>query len=95
MPDQPVIAGIRTRRACQVVIDNSLDRVPTVTFMVEDMVRLDDGSVFRQGAPSVQVQYAQGATIALVDPATDQPTGEVITHDHLYQALYSLFRAQA
>ena len=92
MPNQPVI-GVKTRRACQVVIDNSLGRTPVLTFAVEDVVLLEGGDVFRQGGQNLQVQFAPCAQIALVNPATDELTGEVVNHDHLYQVIYSLFRS--
>jgi hypothetical protein len=42
-----------------------------------------------------QATYVAANTIALLDTATGDPTGETVTQEKLYQILYSLYLATA
>jgi len=42
-----------------------------------------------------QTLYVPSAVIEILDPATNNPTGETITQQNLYNILYSLYIATA
>lgn len=96
MPDykETTVTGVAWQRCHTVTAHNPLDGQPRVEFQEEKIVVLD-GEPIRQWAPGCSVDFAPDAAVPLLDPATNTPTGESITHARIYQALYSLYMQTA
>ena len=100
--NQSDISGTSWTRCRQVVINNPLpgkgpiDIVtglavgPNCVFFEETALQTQtEVLTFDSGA--CQQKYTPSKSIALLDPATSNPTGESVTQEKLYQILYSLY----
>ena len=97
MPDykEGAIAGIKWTRCCMMVIDNTYNQIPSVQFVEEERMVID-GQGYCQSKGSILAQFSDPtATVVLLDPATDQPTGGTITHGEIYAILRSLYLGKA
>jgi hypothetical protein len=67
---------------------------PNCIFTEETAIALDTETLtFDSGA--CQQKYVSTDVIELLDPATNNPTGQTITQQNLYNILYSLYIATA
>jgi hypothetical protein len=67
---------------------------PNCVFTEEIAVALDTETLtYDSGA--CQTLYSPTAVIQILDPATNNPTGETVTQQNLYNILYSLYIATA
>lgn len=97
MPDykEGTISGSKWTRCCMMVIDNAYGRIPSVQFVEEERMIID-GQDFCQSKGSILAQFSNpSAVVALLDPATDLPTGGTITHGEIYAILRSLYLGKA
>ena len=98
MPDynEATVTAKKWQRARCVTITNPADpaQAKEVYFQEEEAVQFAD-QVRTRDVGSCRAVFVPGATIALLDPATGEPTGATITHDAIYLALYSLYIATA
>ena len=82
------------RRAWRIGAENPLGGLPTITFHEEEIIKLSDGSERPLGRTrDLSVAYAPGTSLPLLNPITGEPTGQTISHDVVFAALYSLGRA--
>jgi hypothetical protein len=104
--NQSDITGTTWTRCRQVQINNPLpgkgpiDLVtnlpigPNCIFFEETALQTQTEILtFDSGA--CQKKYIPSEMIVLLDPATNQPTGELVSEEKLYQILYSLYIATA
>lgn len=77
-------------RCREISIRNPLAQQPMATFY-EDTVVSIGGKNFLQEAGGCILPVVMDAEITILDPSTNLPTGEVVTHDRLYQLLYSAY----
>lgn len=94
--------GDTRRRARYVGIWIPLSQQAAVEVLEQDVVRLPAGEVvLRDLGPIAGIGVidlidpaALGATFPVVDPATDQPTGQTATVAQAFQLIHSWVRAQ-
>jgi hypothetical protein len=67
---------------------------PTAHFTEEKVVTME-GADLRIPAGSCSKPFNPTDTITLLDPATGEPTGEIVTHAALYGILFSLYMQTA
>lgn len=77
-------------RCHTLVVHNPLGEQPMVHFQEEAVVTIGDRN-FTTLSDGVRLPVVPEAEIAVIDPATNLPTGEVVTHARLYQLLYSAY----
>lgn len=77
-------------RCHTLIVNNPYERQPSVQFQEERVVRVDD-QVFFQPMEGCRIDVTPGALITVLDPVTNLPTGETVTHERLYQLLYSAY----
>ena len=86
------ITGTKYRRAYQVHVANGMSD-KTITFHEEDVINLVD-EVIQKKAGSVSKAFtAENAntSFAIVDPATGADSGQTMTYQEVYAALYGLY----
>ena len=88
---ETTIAGTSWVRCSTVIIQNDLGETPTVVFTEQKIINLDGAQQIVQPMGAVRLGFDPAATLALVDPATNLPTGETITHAEAYRILYSAY----
>ena len=91
MPDyeQTPVTGVEYPRAYAIEINNRYGVTPSITFHMEALTLLGDRTLSR-GLPAVSCEFDPEGVIPLLNPADGTPTGESVTHDALYQILFSL-----
>lgn len=77
-------------RCKEIKIQNPLDQQPIVSFF-EDVIVSISGNMFVQDAGGCRLPVVFTEEITVLDPETNLPTGEVVTHGRLYQLLYSAY----
>jgi hypothetical protein len=83
-------------RATSISISNPIDGTPTISFMEQDVVEMDGKTRPLPGMPSqVYAVFDPAGVIPLVDPETGLSLGSTLSHQALYVALHSLYRALA
>ena len=85
------VAGTSWVRCSTVIIQNDLGETPTVVFAEQKIINLDGAQQVVQPMGSVRLGFDPDATLPLVDPATNLPTGETVTHAQAYQILHSAY----
>lgn len=88
------VTGESWLRAKRIVIDNSLNDVPTVKFVEERVVNIEGGEqYFRdQGVLELAATEANMTNeIPLLDPETGESTGQVVTYGEAYNLLKSAY----
>lgn len=82
--------GVAWTRCNLVVIENGLNAGKRLSFHEQRVVTLAGKSYVEQTS-ALLVTFDSAATIPLVDPATNLPTGETITHAEAYRILHSAY----
>jgi hypothetical protein len=89
------ISGTEHFRSYEVKIDNKIGVTPSMYFSEEKVTTLSDGQILQKHADYLKVVYDPLAVITLIDPATDIPTGQTMTHEQFYAAIYSIYKPTA
>lgn len=89
------LAGTAWNRCCRIEIDNVRGNPPAILFYEERVIALEDGQEIRQSLGPLQVGYAPGRVIPLLDPATGQPSGGETTYAAAYAIIYSAYLSAA
>ena len=89
-------AGTAWTRAYSVHIQNPLDSSQRkfVTFFEEDVANIA-GRIVHEPKGFLEVDFNPAEEIVLRDPITGTETASTVTHQYLYQILYSLYRNKA
>lgn len=96
MPDykQTTLTGTEWQRCHTVTIDNPLDGAPAI-FFGEESVASVGSRIIKQNVPGCRKPFSAAESFPLLDPSTNEPTGQTMTHGELYVALYSLYMQTA
>lgn len=85
------VVGSEFTRCYQVVIDNRVNAPPTATFAEERVLVPGAGPARRWPTGQCSAQFDPEAEIPILDPATGEQTGAVITMAALYGLLHSAY----
>ena len=88
------LSGTQWQRCYNIDIQNQYGQQPRIT-LNEEVITVANGEVFQRCAGSLQVAFDPAQEIALLDPQSGAPTGEVITQGQIHAALWSLYMAKA
>lgn len=83
-------SGVTWQRCNSLQISNELGVTPVIRFSEERVFNID-GTIVKKGVMGCAMLFDPTAVIPLVDPATNLPTGEVVTHAQVYQILHSAY----
>jgi hypothetical protein len=83
--------GVSWTRAKQVIINNPYnDTNKNIVFVEENIVTIGE-NVFKGDAGILTGKFNPDGIVALIDPATGEATGNVISQSLIYQALFSFY----
>lgn len=68
---------------------------PEVFFQEEQVVAMPGSEFIMRDVSFCSAVFSPTGSVPLLDLATGQPTGQVMTHQQLYQALFSLYMQAA
>ncbi len=89
---QQAVAGESYVRCHQVIVDNTLDAAPRITFAQERIVEAG-GQVVHMPVPPAVLDFDPAGVIPLIDPETGAATGQSVTQAEAYALLYSAYAA--
>lgn len=82
--------GTKWRRCETVTIRNTLNTVPCILFVEEDVAQIAN-TVMHNHVGVLVKEFSPTNTIQLLDPSSGEPTGDTLSHGELYTILYSLY----
>lgn len=88
------ISGSVWQRCHTVVVNNQIKQTPVITFQEEKVIVLE-GDDIHQGVDGCSKPFSPTGTFPMLDPETNLPTGQTMTHSELYAVLYSLYMQTA
>lgn len=88
------LTGTQWQRCKMVTINNPLVGPKTVFFDEERVISLGDQNL-KQPVAGCSKNFAANGSFSLLDPNTNLPTGNTMSHTDLYNALYSLYMQTA
>ncbi len=93
--ESPITGGMWPR--CRnIIINNTLGETPSVVFTEEVAVQTAEGSTITSSPTnSYRIAFDPSAEFPLIDPATGEQIGRTVTHEDVYNILFSLYAAVA
>lgn len=91
---ETTVAGKQWQRCRYVMIDNPHQQVPQIRFKEEQVTTVGD-QVFIQPVGDISFEFDPDAVIDLVNPSDGLPTGDQMTYQELYAAIWSLYISKA
>ena len=85
------VSGTSYLRCRQVVVDNQLNRTPSVTFTEERITTIGTETLKDQITAPIAVNYDPDVQIAILDPETLLPTETTVSMAFLNLAIYSAY----
>lgn len=96
--NQTNIVGESWLRAKRIVIDNPYNAPKNVKFVEEKVFQLAD-KVLTEQSDVLNIKIATEEemleSIDIIDPTTNEPTGQTITYQELYAIIFSAYLKQA
>lgn len=92
--NESTVTGTSWQRCHTVTIRNPLGGAPKIEFAEERVIAME-GEDMRTWVAGCEKEFSASGVFPLLDPQTNQPTGQSMTHEALYQALYSLYMQTA
>jgi hypothetical protein len=93
---QSSVTGESWQRCLHIEINNPSGATPSIRFDEERRIALADGTSIGTPAGSIQKDFTDPtAVFQLLDPATGNPVGSVISHGEVYAILWSLYMSLA
>lgn len=93
--NEVTVAGTSWLRCARVVVQNEREGQVYVLFDEERIINIDGAQQIAQPVGTLRVDFDPGRTIELIDPETNLPTGDTISHAAIYQILYSAYLSAA
>ena len=89
------ITGTSYRRSKFIKIDNPVNSTPSIYFVEEQVTTLNTGEILTKEVDQLLTRYDPLAVITIINPSTGTPTGNTMTHDQVYQVIYSIYMEAA
>lgn len=89
------IINSKYQRACKIVIDNQLDKIPQVTFIEEEITILSDGSKTHKLVDTIKLDFDPNEMVTMIDMETNLPTETVYPTSLAQWIIYSLYWKKA
>ena len=87
---ESIITGTQWTRSNIVVVNNDYGKTPKITFGEETRIAIGDGSI-QASTGTVMCNFDPETTFHMLNPTTNEPTGDSVSHAALYAQLYSLY----
>lgn len=94
--NETTVAGSTWTRCSSVYISNVYESIPSITFGEQQLIALENQPPLVVNTnTSCSALFEPNENIIILDPATNIPTGQIVTQQQLYDILYSLYIATA
>lgn len=84
------VSGSSWFRCCNVMVRNDLGVTPKIIFEEQMAIVIGEKTILDQ-VGGLEVIYDPSQVIKVVDPSTNLPTGEEVTHADIYRLLHSAY----
>lgn len=84
------ISGVEWQRCHTVTIQNQLELSKKIDFQEEQVIDIN-GKIYHEWVAGCSAVFDPAARFDILDPQTNVATGQTMTHQDLYVALYSLY----
>lgn len=91
---ETTIAGTQYQRCHQVLIHNPLNGQAIIE-MFEEVVATFGNAAYSKPSDGLRFAFDPAESIPLLDPTTGDSTGQTMTQEQIYRAIYSLYIAKA
>jgi hypothetical protein len=93
MPDyrESSVAGTQYQRGRGLYFENPLGAAPSLLVREERVINLTDRQIVEPAGEILKRVEDMSVWFEVLDPTTNIPTGETMTYQDLYVALYSLY----
>jgi len=88
------ISGVEWQRCHTVTIQNQLESLKKIEFQEEQVIDIS-GKIYHEWVSGCSAVFDATASFNILDPQTNAETGQTMTHEDLYVALYSLYMQTA
>jgi len=88
------ISGVEWQRCHTVTIQNQLESPKKIDFQEEQVIDIS-GKIYHEWVAGCSAVFDATASFNILDPETNLETGQTMTHEDLYIALYSLYMQTA
>jgi hypothetical protein len=88
------ISGVEWQRCHTVTIQNQLELPKKIDFQEEQVIDIN-GKIYHEWVAGCSTVFDPSASFDILDPQTNVATGQAMTHQDLYVALYSLYMQTA
>lgn len=92
---EKAITGTEWQRCCTVVIQNQYQIPPEIMFQEEKITSIDNNYIRQPVMGSLVISYTPTKTFQVLNPNDNTPTGTTMTHQDVYNILYSLYMQAA
>ena len=92
--NEQTVTGKSWQRCYAITVANPYASTPSIVFSEEVLTLLGDKS-HRTSVLSVSLNYDPEKTFDLYDPVTLEPTGQQMTHQEMYLALFGAYMTTA
>lgn len=91
---QTEVTGQAWHRFSRVVIDNPRDQAPSVVCVEQEVIALESGEIVRD-VGNLNFGFDPTAQFPLLNPLTNEPTGQYASGAAVYALVYSYVMAEA
>jgi hypothetical protein len=84
------VSGVSWQRCHIVTIQNQLELSKKIDFQEEQVIDIN-GKIYHEWVAGCSKDYDANASFPIIDPTTGLETGQTMSHQDLYLALYSLY----
>lgn len=89
--NEVTVAGTSWLRCARVIVQNEREGQVYVLFDEERIINIGGTQKIAQPVGALRVDFDPASSIELIDPETNLPTGDTISHAAIYQILYSAY----
>lgn len=92
---ETTITGNKYQRACRVMIENPINKTPTVSFIEEEITINSDDNITHKLVGSLNMTFDPNEVVEIINPTTNLPTGQKYPTAIAQLIIYSLYWKKA
>lgn len=88
---ETTLVSTKYQRACRIIIENPLGKVPSVNFIEEEVTIHDDGTKSHKLVGSLNMVFDSNEIIEIIDPVSNEPIGKSFPVTIAQAIIYGLY----
>jgi hypothetical protein len=92
---ETTVTGTKYQRACRVMIENPINKTPTVSFIEEEITINSDNTKSHKLIGSLNMSFDPNEVVEIINPITNLPTGQKYPTSVAQLIIYSLYWKKA